>query len=143
MKKLISQKKAINVMIALLIVVLVFHTLVLTGAIPYSIVWAGNITSLRNMRILEVISICINSISIIIFLLKANYIQSKIPNKILNAIILLLAVLFSLNTIGNLFAKSQFELFFFTPITFILAILCLRIVYSGNNILLESSHDSS
>jgi hypothetical protein len=55
-------------------------------------------------------------------------IQNKIPAKMLDAIILLFAVLFSLNTIGNLFAKSKFELYFFTPLTFILAVLCLRIV---------------
>ncbi|MCY7361642.1 MAG: hypothetical protein LH629_06170, partial [Ignavibacteria bacterium] len=104
LERLISQKKAIIIMIALLNVVLIFHTLVLTGTIPYAIVWAGKINSLEDMRILEVISICINSFIIIIFLLKANYIQNKIPNKILNAIILVLAVLFGLNTIGNLFA---------------------------------------
>jgi len=138
MKKLISQEQAIIAMIALLAVVLIFHTLVLTGMIPYTIVWAGKIESLQDMKRLEVISICINFFLIIPFLLKARYIPNKIPNKILNAIILLLAVFFSLNTIGNLFAKSKFELFFFTSITFISAILCFRIVYSGKKRLSES-----
>ncbi len=128
MKKLISQKQAINIMIALLTAVLVFHTLVLTGVIPYAIVWAGKISTAAEMRKLEAISIGVNAFAILIFLLKAGYIQNKIPVKILNAIIWLLVVLFSLNTIGNLFAKSRFELYFFTPLTFISAILCLRIV---------------
>ena len=57
MNKLISQKQAILIMIALLTVVLVFHSLVLTGAIPYAIVWAGKISSAADMRKLEVISI--------------------------------------------------------------------------------------
>jgi len=128
MKKLISQKQAINIMIALLNAVLVFHTLVLTAVIPYAIVWAGKVSSVEEMKKLEVISICINAFAILVFVLKADYIQHKMPVKILNAIILLLAVLFSLNTIGNLFAKSKFEFYFFTPLTFILAVLCLRIV---------------
>jgi len=128
MKKLISQKQAINIMIALLNAVLVFHTLVLTAVIPYAIVWAGKVSSVEEMKKLEVVSICINAFAILVFVLKADYIQHKMPVKILNAIILLLAVLFSLNTIGNLFAKSNFELYFFTPLTFILAVLCLRIV---------------
>ena len=128
MKKLISQKQAINIMIALLNAVLVFHTLVLTAVIPYAIVWAGKVSSVEEMKKLEVISICINAFAILVFVLKADHIQHKIPAKILNAIILLLAVLFSLNTIGNLFAKSKFEFYFFTPLTFILAVLCLRIV---------------
>jgi len=128
MKKLISQKQAINIMIALLTAVLVFHTLVLTGVIPYGIVWAGKISTAAEMRKLEVISIAVNAFVILILVLKADYIKHKIPAKILNAIIWLLAVLFTLNTIGNLFAKSSFELYFFTPLTFILAVLCLRIV---------------
>jgi CDP-diglyceride synthetase len=128
MKKLISQKQAIIIMIVLLAIVLVFHTLVLTGAIPYAIVWAGKINSLANMRKLEVISILVNAFAILILLLKADYIQNKIPVKIINAVIWLFVLLFSLNTIGNLFAESQFELYFFTPLTFISTILCLRIV---------------
>lgn len=126
-------------MIVTLTIVLIFHTLVLTETIPYAIVWAGKINSVRDMRKLELISICINSFSILIFLLKAKYIKNKVPGKILNAIILLLAVIFSLNTIGNLFAKSQFELFFFTPITFISAILCLRILFSDNKNILDNN----
>jgi len=128
MKKLISQKQALNIMIALLTAVLVFHTLVLTGVIPYAIVWAGKISTAAEMRKLELISIAVNAFVILILVLKADYIKHKIPAKILNAIIWLLAVLFTLNTIGNLFAKSSFELYFFTPLTFILAVLCLRIV---------------
>ena len=128
MNKLISQRQAINIMIALLTAVLVFHTLVLTGAIPYAIVWAGKIKTAAEMMKLEVISILVNAFAILILLLKAGYIQHKIPVKILNAIIWLLAILFGLNTIGNLFAESKFELYFFTPLTFIATILCLRIV---------------
>lgn len=128
MMKLISQRQAINIMITLLTAVLVFHIMVLTGVIPYAIVWAGKISTAAEMRKLEVISILVNAFSIITLLLRANYIKNKITVKILNAIIWLLVVLFSLNTIGNLFAESQFELYFFTPLTFISAILCLRIV---------------
>ena len=128
MKKLISQKQAINIMIALLTAVLVFHALVLTGVIPYAIVWAGKINTAAEMRKLEVGSILVNAFAIFILVLKADYVKHSVPVKILNAIIWLLAVLFSLNTIGNLFAKSGFELYFFTPLTFILSVLCLRIV---------------
>ena len=128
MKNLITQKQAIIIQIALLAIVLVFHILVLSEIIPFTIVWAGKINNIEEMRKLEIISICINCGMILIFLLQADYIQNKIPKRILNIIIWLLVVLFSLNTIGNLFAKSRFELYFFTPITFISALLCLRIV---------------
>jgi len=101
---------------------------VLTGVIPYGIVWAGKISTAAEMRKLEVISIAVNAFAILILVLKADYIKHRIPVKIINAIIWLLAVLFSLNTIGNLFAESSLELYFFTPLTFILAVLCFRIV---------------
>lgn len=129
-KKLVSQKQAINSMIVLLTALLVFHTLVLTGVISYAIVWGGKISTAAAMRKLEVISILVNAFSIFILLLKADYIKNKISVILLNAIILLLAVLFSLNTIGNLFAESRFELYVFTPLTFISAALCLRIVFN-------------
>ncbi|MEO6405223.1 MAG: hypothetical protein ABIY51_06365 [Ferruginibacter sp.] len=87
MQKLISQKQAINIMIALLTALLVFHTLVLSGAIPYGIVWAGKISTTKEMRKLEVISILVNAFAIFIFILKADYIPHKISAKILNAII--------------------------------------------------------
>ena len=132
MKQLISQEQTINILIVLLMAVLVFHTLVLTGIIPYAIVWAGKISTAAEMRKLEVISILVNAFAILILILKAGYIQNKIPVKILNLIIWLLAVLFSLNTIGNLFAESGFELYFFTSLTFILAVLCLRITIKRN-----------
>lgn len=128
MNKLISQKLALNLLLALLTVVLLFHVLVLAGIIPYSIVWAGKISSVKEMRIFEAASIIINAFLIIILLLRSGYIQNKISGRILNIIIWLFAILFGLNTIGNLFAKSAFELYFFTPLTFISSILCLRIV---------------
>jgi uncharacterized membrane protein len=132
MKNLISLKQATVIIIVLLTVMLIFHTLVLTQIIPYAIIWAGKISSVKEMCKLEVLSISVNSLVILILLLKAGYIQNKIPSKILNKIIWLFALLFSLNTIGNLFAKSQFELYVFSPLTFILAVLCLRIVIDKN-----------
>ena len=128
MGKLLTQKQAVITMIVLLVTLLVFHVLILTETIPYTIVWAGKIGSLQEMRRSEVISIFINSFMILVFLLHANYVHNKIPIRILNVIVWLFVVLFVLNTVGNLFAKSKFELFFFTPISFISAILCLRIV---------------
>ncbi len=132
MKNLISPKQATIIMIILLSGMLVFHTLVLTGTIPYAIVWAGKINSVADMRKLERISIFVNVFAMLILLLKAGYIQNKTSVKLLNAIIWLLVVIFTFNTIGNLFAQSPFELYFFTPLTFISAILCLRIVTVKN-----------
>ena len=128
MKQIISKKLALNAMIALTTAVLLFHTLILIQIIPYSIVWAGKLNSVEEMRIFEFVSIIINSFMLITFLLKSKYIQNTFSSKILNGIIWFFVFLFGLNTIGNLFAKSNFELYFFTTLTFISTLLCLRIV---------------
>ena len=128
MKKLISQQQTINLILALLTMLLLFHILILIEVIPYTIVWAGKIRSVGEMKKFELISFFVNVSVIVIFFLKACYIQNKISTKILNAFIWLIAGLFCLNTVGNLFAESNVEFFFFTPVTFILSLLCLRLL---------------
>ncbi len=132
MKNLISLKQATVVIIVVLSLMLMFHILVLLAIIPYDIVWAGKINSEVDMKKLEIISILVNAFAVLILLFKAGYLQNNLPVKILNGIIWLLVLLFSLNTIGNLLAESKFELYFFAPLSFILAILCLRIVIDKN-----------
>ena len=126
--KTISQKQALNVMLALLTAVILFHLSVLFQIIPYTIVWAGKLNNMQEMRVFESISILICTFHISVLLLKGNYIKSKIPIKIINGILWIFVALFVLNTAGNLFAKSNFELYFFTPLTFISALLSLRIL---------------
>ena len=132
MKNLISLKQATVVIIVVLSLMLMFHILVLLAIIPYDIVWAGKINSEVDMKKLEMISIVVNAFAILILLLHAGYIQNNISVKIFKVIIWLFVIFFSLNTIGNLSAKSHFELYVFTPLTFILAVLCFRIVIDRN-----------
>ena len=124
----IPYKKAINTLLIILSMVSVFHLLVLTEVIPYNIVWAGKINSVSEMRVFEFFSLTINVVIILVIAMKANYLKWKVPVRFLNGFIWFIFFLFSLNTIGNLFAATNFEKFVFTPMTFILAVLCLRIV---------------
>jgi hypothetical protein len=128
MKKAFSPIFAINATIGLLSVVLLFHTLIFVQVIPYRIVWAGKLNSVKEMRVFETISILINAFIILVLLLKANYIRNNISERLVNGIIWIFVIVFIVNTIGNLFAKTNFELYVFTPLTFILSLLCLRIV---------------
>lgn len=126
--KLLSQRQALNSMLGLLSIVMVFHLLVIFQLIPYSIVWAGKLNNVKEMLQFEVVSILLLLVNILVFLLKGGYISHKIPVKFLNWIIVFYTVIFFLNTIGNLFAKSNFEFYVFTPLTLISALLCLRVV---------------
>lgn len=122
---------AINTMITLLSAVVIFHILVLIQIIPYQIVWAGRLNSIAEMQRFETISILINCFIILIITIKGNYLNFKFSSKIINSLVWLFIILFSLNTIGNLMAKSNFEKLVFTPLTFILALLSFRIIKEG------------
>lgn len=126
--KLISQRLALNIMLALLSIIMIFHLSVITQLIPYTIVWAGKLKTVEEMRRFESVSILLNCFFMTVLLLKGNYIKSKIPVKLLNIVLWIFVAIFALNTIGNLFAKTDFELYVFTPLTFISALLCLRIL---------------
>jgi hypothetical protein len=122
---------AINTMITLLSAVVIFHILVLIQIIPYQIVWAGRLNSIAEMQRFETISILINCFIILIITIKGNYLNFKFSSKIIISLVWLFIILFSLNTIGNLMAKSNFEKLVFTPLTFILALLSFRIIKEG------------
>lgn len=128
MFKLLSFRFAVNAQALLLSMVIVFHLLVVSGIIPYTIVWAGKLQSTREMLLFESISILLNLVLLLVVTMKGGYIAAAVPQKMLNAILWVFVVLFSLNTLGNMMAKYTLETILFTPLTFVSAILCMRIV---------------
>lgn len=124
---------SMKLMLALLTLVMLFHLLVLFQIIPYDIVWAGKLNSIEEMYSFEIMSILVNSILMTTLLLKGNFIKHKISGKIINGIIWFFIILFTLNTIGNLFAKTIFEKVVFTPLTLISVFLLWNIVQLKSN----------
>lgn len=122
-----------KLMLALLTLVMLFHLLVLFQIIPYDIVWAGKLNSIEEMYSFEIMSILVNLILMTTLLLKGNFIKHKISGKIINGIIWFFIILFTLNTIGNLFAKTIFEKVVFTPLTLISVFLLWNIVQLKSN----------
>lgn len=123
-----SKSNPIKIMLGLLTAVMLFHILVLFRIIPYEIVWAGKLNSVNDMYTFESMSILINSILITTLLLKGKYLKLQIPEKIINGILWFFVILFTLNTVGNLLAKTNFEKAVFAPLTFLSAILLFKIV---------------
>lgn len=115
-------------MMTILCLVLGFHVLILIQVIPYTIVWAGKLTNTNDMYVFETISIGVNLFLLWILSLKWKYVKAKESSKVLNILLWLFVIIFSLNTIGNLFSETSFEAIVFTPITLISAIFCWRIV---------------
>lgn len=118
---------AIKFQLGLLILVFAFHFLVLLGWIPYAIVWGGKIKSYDEMLAFESVSIAVNAIIFSTIILHKRTLPTMLAFKISRILLLLFSGLFILNTLGNLAAETQLETILFTPITFLSAILCLRI----------------
>jgi len=125
--KRISFNLAVNIMMVFLSCIAVFHVLVLSGAVPYNIVWGGRLESESQMYIFETVSLFVNIAILTVIGMKANYIKSFLSDKAIKIILYGLAILFLLNTIGNMMSLNTVEAILFTPLTFISAALCYRI----------------
>jgi hypothetical protein len=134
MIKRIPFTAAINVSLVLLGLIMAFHFLVVLQFIPYVIVWGGRLANETEMLRFETASILLNALLAIVIAVKGAYVQLNIPPKTGTAALWFFAGLFSLNTIGNLFAKMTIETVVFTPVTFILAIVCFRIAMEPANL---------
>jgi hypothetical protein len=124
----ISFRLAVNFMIILLAAVLIFHVLIITGIIPYSVVWGGKIKEAKQMNLFETGSIIMIMLLVVNISVKAGYVKIRIPSKILTGLLWFFVVFFSLNTIGNLFAETNAETYIFAPLTFIITVLIYRIL---------------
>ncbi|WP_421763803.1 hypothetical protein [Ekhidna sp.] len=105
---------------------MIFHICILIGVIPYDLVWGGRLASQAKMIQFEIISLVINSIILLFVFMKKGAVKPFLSIKIINLFIWLFAVIFLLNTIGNLFASNSLETIIFTPITLILTICMVR-----------------
>ena len=114
-------------MLIILSLVVLFHVCVLIGIIPPGIVWGGRIRTRDELVKMESISILINLVMLQIVMVRAGYFKIKINPLIIKITLWAMALLFLLNTIGNLFSENDFEKMAFTPLTFLLAIFCIRL----------------
>lgn len=104
-----NSKKAIILFLGLLLVVCVFHFCILLKIIPYNIAWGGRLTNDTEMYIFETVSILVNLFLCWILLMKGEFVRFRFSPKIVRIILWLFCILFILNTVGNIFAKTNFE----------------------------------
>ncbi len=127
MTNLVSTKLAGHSLIALFIGVLIFHSLIITGVIPFGIVWGGRLANETEMIRFEAVSLVINLLMLLVVVAKMEYGKIKLPRRLVTIALWAMVILFSLNTVGNLFSKSEWEMIVFTPITFLSALFSLRL----------------
>jgi len=128
MLKFISFKFTVTAMLVILTLGILFHAFVLTEIIPYSFDCEGEFQTVHQIRSVETDSILINLLMMLVIAVKGNVLKLKTPVKLINIFLWVFVIYFTLNTIGNILAKTCNETILFTPITLVSAILCLRIV---------------
>ena len=116
------KRTPIKIMLVLLLMVVIFHLFIITKIIPYDIVWGGQLKSDHEMYAFEVISIFVNLILVFVLLIKGGFVKSYLRKGVVNVILWIFLILFILNTIGNFFAKTDFEKFY-AIVTMIFALL--------------------
>ena len=122
-----TNKTSIKILLALLISVILFHISVIAKIVPYDIAWGGRLQNDSEMYVFESISILIILFLGLVLLMKGDYAKFRFKNKTINIILWIFLTLFLLNTIGNIFAKTNFEKSF-AVLTFVFAILIWTIL---------------
>jgi hypothetical protein len=115
----------------LLIAVILFHISVIAKVVPYDIAWGGRIQNDSEMYIFESISILIILFLGLVLLMKGEYVKFRFKNKTIDKILWVFLALFLLNTIGNIFARTNFEKAF-SVLTTVFAVLIWTILKPKN-----------
>src|SRR5690606_17241896 len=107
-----EERFAIKIFLGVLSLVLLFHFLILFKVIPYEITWGGRLRNDTEMYIFETASIAINIFIIWVLLMKAAWVRYRFHEKVISFLLRFFLFLFTLNTIGNLFAATSLERMF-------------------------------
>ena len=127
LSSVLGKKFAVNSLVLILALVVVFHVMVLAGFIPHDLVWGGALKDPARVLLLETISICINMLMLVTVLIKGGYLSIRMSDKPIQVALWLMFSLFLLNTVGNIFSENKWETIIFTPLTLFLAIMSFRL----------------
>lgn len=116
-----------RVILSLLSLIILFHLTIITGLVPYDIVWGGRLETQSQMLVFEMVSIGINFFILWLVAMKMKIVKPVLSPKTLRVLFWLLFGLFSLNTLGNLMAENHLEMIIFTPLTLLLAVFFFQL----------------
>jgi len=123
--------KYIQVMLATVAMITLFHFSILLKVIPYDITWGWRLTNDTQMYVFESISIIVNLFLMFILMMKWWYIKRFLSSRSIKVILWMFMILFILNTIWNIFAQTHFEKIF-TWVTAMFAFCIWKILWIKN-----------
>lgn len=115
------------ILLVLLSFLLLFHFLVITGLVPFEIIWGGKLNNHSQMLTYESVSLIINLLMILVVAVNAGFINFKVKRIIVIVSLWIMFFLFLLNTAGNFSSQNQFERSVFGPLTLVISLLCLNL----------------
>lgn len=127
----------LNTLIVISVLATIFHLLILVRVIPFEITWGGRLKTVEEMYVFETISILINSFFIFILLQKGEYIRYFLGEKAVKIVLWIFFTIFVLNTIGNVFATTDFEKYFA-----ILTLINSILIWAINKTITKQPHHS-
>lgn len=130
MRNIITVRFAAITLIAILGAIVIFHLLVISGVIPYQIVWGGRLKDRNQMLRFETISILMNLVMLAVVMIRVGFVRVRVHPMTTKIALWLMAALFLLNTVGNLLSNNETERIIFTPLTALLCLLSLRLATS-------------
>ena len=127
LKNRLNFNTAIKLYFALMIVALAYHALIMTQIVDYKNAWGGRLESTDQMIRFELVSITIQFVFAAIIYVKISATPAGTPYKIAKGFVFLIALIFLINTAGNIMAIQLFERIVFTPLTLLASIASFRI----------------
>lgn len=115
---------------------ILFHLSIIIGIVFFDFasiefLWGGQMQTVEQLLKFEIVSFLISFVFFLLVLIKSKRLNLPKLKGFAHVAMWVLFVIFSLNTIGNLMAKTNFEKFF-AIVTGLLAFLLLRIALEKN-----------
>jgi hypothetical protein len=131
MRGIIGFRTAANVLLLLFTAAFVFQLVVLAGLIPTEMVWGGRLANEEERTVGALVSLTFLLLMILVLLLRMGRMpimnSSRVGGRVGRYGMWVIVVLFTLNTVGNIFALDLRETLIFTPITLVSALLAWRV----------------
>ncbi len=124
--KFISISFARRGAIMLLSLVFTFHVFVLSGIIPYDMVWGGKLSEPLKMMRYEGFSTITTLFLLSILLIESGILKIRLSDSLLKILLWFMALIFTLNTFANVYSINVIERSF-APVTIVLALFCIRL----------------
>jgi hypothetical protein len=118
-----------KLLLALLLLLAVFHVLIIFGVLPDSIVWGGEESGLEDKSALEAVSFGVTLFMAVIVAVRLDYLTWNVPSGMVRMLLGFMAFYFLLNTLGNFASSEAFEQFGFGVLSLVLSFLALRLMF--------------